>query len=81
MPNIPYGACRSCDRWLRTTIYALSPLGLNTIFLLDRVDEEIEYLSEPEEQKNGLIHLKNPIDVEQYLAKPLSPVVLMAVGV
>jgi hypothetical protein len=92
--NIPYGASyhpsRKCAGLVigggakaRSAIYALSLLGLAPIFLLNRDDEEIEYLMTffPNlEKKRGLIYLKNPIDVEQYLAKSLSPVVLMVVG-
>lgn len=67
----------------RSAIYALDLLGLNPIFLLNRDDDEIEHLMDifPNlTERRSLIYLKNPTDVQQYLAKPLSPVVLMAVG-
>jgi quinate dehydrogenase len=67
----------------RSAIYALSLLGLHPIFILNRDDEEIECLMGffPNlKKKKGLIYLKNPTDVAQYLSKPLSPVVLMVVG-
>jgi quinate dehydrogenase len=67
----------------RSAIYALSLLGLHPIFLLNRDDEEIEFLMGffPNlKKKKGLIYLKNPTDVVKYLAKPISPVVLMVVG-
>lgn len=67
----------------RSAVYALSLLGLDPIFLLNRVDDEIENLMAlfPNlTKKRGLIYLKTPVDVERYLAKPDSPVVLMVVG-
>ncbi|KAF8799571.1 hypothetical protein BYT27DRAFT_7201458 [Phlegmacium glaucopus] len=67
----------------RSAIYALSLLGLHPIFLLNRDDDEIECLMAlfPKlTKKGGLIYLKNPTDVERYLEKPVSPVILMVVG-
>ena len=94
--NIPYGASyhsltrRKCAGLVigggpraRSAVYALSLLGLNPIFLLNRDDEEVEYLMTffPNlKKKKRLIYLKSPTDVEQYLTKPMSPVVLMAVA-
>ena len=66
----------------RSAVYALSLLGLNPIFLLNRDDDEIESLMAlfPNlMKKGGLIYLKHPTDVEHYLAKPV-PQILMIVG-
>ncbi|KAF8157113.1 hypothetical protein B0H34DRAFT_487264 [Crassisporium funariophilum] len=67
----------------RSAIYALSLLGLSPVFLINRDDKEIEgiYLSFPALcRQGGLIHLRDPTDVDRYLKMSDSAILLMVVG-
>ena len=67
----------------RSTVYALSLLGLTSIYILNRDDEGVKYLialSPKLKNERRLIYLQNPTHVEHCLAKSISPVMLMAMG-
>ncbi len=67
----------------RSAAHALTLLGLTPIFLINRDPEEVRVVMEAMphlSKKGGLIHLKNPDDVEKYLVGPDACTLLMAVG-
>ncbi|KAK0203155.1 hypothetical protein DFS33DRAFT_1345323 [Desarmillaria ectypa] len=67
----------------RSAAHALTLLGLSPIFLINRDPEEVRVVMEAMphlSKKGGLIHLKNPDDVEKYLVSPDACTLLMAVG-
>ncbi|KAK0440926.1 uncharacterized protein EV420DRAFT_1580945 [Desarmillaria tabescens] len=67
----------------RSAAHALTLLGLSPIFLINRDPEEVRIVMEAMphlSKKGGLIHLKNPDDVEKYLVGPDAYTLVMAVG-
>ncbi|KAF7303129.1 Pentafunctional arom polypeptide [Mycena kentingensis (nom. inval.)] len=67
----------------RSAAHALTLLGLAPIYLINRDEKEVKdvmhampHLS----SKSGLIHLKDPADVEKYLVGEGKPTLLMIVG-
>jgi len=67
----------------RSSAHALTLLGLSPIYLINRDPAEVQVIldSMPHlASKGGLIHLKNPEDVEAHLVGPDAPKLLMAVG-
>ncbi|KIK68991.1 hypothetical protein GYMLUDRAFT_152333 [Collybiopsis luxurians FD-317 M1] len=67
----------------RSAVYALMTLGLHPIYLVNRDSDEIKAVQSvyPELIKKGsLIHLDHPDKVEELLAQPDSPRILMIVG-
>ena len=92
--DIPHGALyRSSKQYAglvigsgataRSAVYALSLLGLSRIYILNRDDDEVKHLMAlfPKMTKERrLKYLQIPTDIEYYLEKSISPVVLMTVG-
>ncbi|KAE9408667.1 hypothetical protein BT96DRAFT_913807, partial [Gymnopus androsaceus JB14] len=67
----------------RSAVYALMTLGLHPIYLINRDPDEIKAVQDVYPQlvaKGSLIHLDHPDKVEQLLAQPDSPRILMIVG-
>ncbi|KAF5345278.1 hypothetical protein D9758_008436 [Tetrapyrgos nigripes] len=67
----------------RSAVYALHTMGLHPIYLINRDVNEVEQVRQnfPDlVDKGSLIHLDTPTRVEELLAQPDSPKILMIVG-
>ncbi|KAJ3986745.1 shikimate dehydrogenase substrate binding domain-containing protein [Lentinula detonsa] len=67
----------------RSAVYALTKLGLHPIYLVNRASDEVKAVQDAYPglvQAGSLIHLDHPDKVEDLLAQPDSPRILMIVG-